>query len=107
MRLRAFIAVLSIVLGFGVDGAARADVKLPAIFGSHMVLQRDQKDRVWGWADAGEEISVRIEGQDKRAQAGPGGRWEVVLDPMPAGGPYAMTIRGKNVVQLDDVLVGE
>jgi sialate O-acetylesterase len=87
--------------------AARADVKLPAIFGSHMVLQRDQKDRVWGWADAGEEISVRIEGQDKRAQAGPGGRWEVVLDPMPAGGPYAMTIRGKNVVQLDDVLVGE
>jgi sialate O-acetylesterase len=86
---------------------ALADVKLPAIFGSHMVLQRDQKDRVWGWAEPGEEVTVRIAGQEKSAKADPDGAWQVMLDPMPAGGPHTMTVQGKNTVQFDDVLVGE
>ncbi len=45
-------------------------VKVPAIFGSHMVLQRDQKDRVWGWADPGEEVTVKIGGQSHTTKAG-------------------------------------
>jgi sialate O-acetylesterase len=87
--------------------AAKADVKLPHIFGSHMVLQRDQKDRVWGWAAPGEEVTVEIAGQSKRAKAGDDGAWQVQLEPMPAGGPFTMTIKGKNTVQFEDVLVGE
>jgi sialate O-acetylesterase len=87
--------------------AALADVKLPAIFGSHMVLQRDQKDRVWGWAEPGEEVKVEIAGQSKTAKAGPDASWRVELDPMSAGGPHTMSVRGKNTVTLDDVLVGE
>ena len=47
------MSVLALLAGQG--PAARADVKLPAIFGTHMVLQRDQKDRVWGWAEPGED----------------------------------------------------
>src|SRR5580698_2802572 len=86
---------------------ARADVKVPAIFGSHMVLQRDQKDRVWGWADPGEEVTVKLAGQEKTAKAGPDGSWQVVLDPMAAGGPHILTIQGKNTIRLVDVLVGE
>ena len=82
-------------------------MKLPAIFGTHMVLQRDQKDRVWGWAEPGEDVTVQIAGQSKTAKAGPDGAWQVVLDPMPAGGPHTLTIRGKNTVKFDDVLVGE
>jgi sialate O-acetylesterase len=85
----------------------RANVKLPAIFGSHMVLQRDQKDRVWGWAEPGEDVTVEIVGQSKTAKAGPDGAWHVTLDPMPTGGPHTLTVRGKNTVTLDDVLVGE
>jgi sialate O-acetylesterase len=88
-------------------GQARGDVKLPAIFGSHMVLQRGQNDRVWGWADAGEEVTVRFNGQSKTTKAGADGKWTITLDPMPAGGPFAMTVEGKNTVALDDVLVGE
>lgn len=86
---------------------ARADVTLPRIFGSHMVLQRDRKDPVWGWAEPGEAITVEIAGQSKTVKAGPDGAWRVELDPMPAGGPRAMTVRGKNTVKFDDVLVGE
>ncbi len=82
-------------------------MKLPAIFGTHMVLQRDQKDRVWGWAEPGEEVTVEIAGQSKSAKAGPDGSWQVALDSMPAGGPHTMTVKGKNTVRFDDVLVGE
>ncbi len=86
---------------------ARADVKVPAIFGSHMVLQRDQKDRVWGWAEPGEEVTVKIAGQSHATKAGPDGSWQVMLDAMPAGGPHVLSIQGKNSLQLEDVLVGE
>jgi sialate O-acetylesterase len=85
----------------------QADVSLPAIFGSHMVLQRDANGRVWGKADPGEEVTVKIAGQTKTATAGPGGKWSVRLDPMPAGGPHTMTVQGKNTFTFDDVLVGE
>jgi sialate O-acetylesterase len=86
---------------------ARADVKLPAIFGSHMVLQRDQNDRVWGWASPGEEVTVRIGDQSKSAKAGADGKWSVTLDPLPAGGPHTLIVEGKNKLTFDDVLVGE
>lgn len=102
--------LLTIGLGLALAGFGRpasAEVKLPAIFGSHMVLQRDQKDRVWGQAEPGEEVTVRIAGQTRTAKAGPVGYWSVELDPMPAGGPHEMTVAGRNTVTFEDVLVGE
>ncbi|MFO0958078.1 MAG: sialate O-acetylesterase [Isosphaeraceae bacterium] len=86
---------------------AAADVKLPNIFGSHMVLQRDQKDPVWGWAEPGEEVTAMIGDQKKTTKAGADGSWKIVLDPLPAGGPHTLTIKGKNSITFDDVLVGE
>jgi len=86
---------------------ARAEVKLPSIFGSHMVLQQKQKDKVWGWADPGEEVTVSIAGQTKTAKADDKGQWSVTLDPLTAGGPHTLTVKGKNTVTFDDVLVGE
>ena len=82
-------------------------MKVPAIFGPHMVLQRDQKDRVWGWAEPGEDVTVKIGGQSHATKAGADGSWQVMLDPMPAGGPHTLSIEGKNTLKLDDVLVGE
>jgi sialate O-acetylesterase len=84
-----------------------ADVRLPAIFGDHMVLQQNQKDRVWGWADPDEEINVTIQQQSRSGRAGKDGKWLVELDPMPTGGPYVLTVKGKNTIRLEDVLVGE
>lgn len=91
----------------GLPSQTRADVKVPAIFGSHMVLQRDQKDRVWGWAEPGESVTVKIAGQSHTTKAGPDGSWQVTLEAMPAGGPHVLSIQGKNSLELDDVLVGE
>jgi sialate O-acetylesterase len=91
----------------GAPPIVRGEVKVPAIFGSGMVLQRAQKDRVWGWAEPGEEITVKLGGQTKSTKADADGSWRVMLDPMPAGGPHTLSIAGKNSLQFDDVLVGE
>src|SRR5579864_1210794 len=98
---------LSVVVLAEGDRQVRADVKLPAIFGNHMILQQAQNDRVWGRAEPGEEVTVRIADQAKTTKAGDDGKWTVTLGPMPAGGPHTMTVTGKNTVTCDDVLVGE
>jgi len=98
---------LSLALAAAGSGTARGDVKLPAIFGSHMVLQQKQADKVWGWAEPDEEVTVKIADQAKTAKADKDGAWSVTLDPLPAGGPHTLTVAGKNTVKLDDVLVGE
>jgi sialate O-acetylesterase len=98
------VAVAFVVLS---NGVSKADVKLPALFTNHMVLQREQKDRVWGWASPGEEVTVSIQGQSKVTKADDKGKWSITLDAMPAGGPHTLTVKGKNTLTIDDVLVGE
>src|SRR5947209_14611661 len=100
MLRRSGLLCLGLTVALLAEGvrSARGDVKLPAIFGDHMVLQRDRKDRVWGSAQPGEEVTVRIGDQAKTAEAGADGRWSVTLDPMPAGGPHTMTVKGRDEV---------
>lgn len=85
----------------------RADVKLPKLFGSNMVLQRNQANPVWGWADPGEKVTVTIGDQIATATAGGNGQWKATLKPMPGPGPLEMTVSGKNELNLQNVLVGE
>jgi sialate O-acetylesterase len=85
-----------------------ADITLPKIFDSHMVLQRQAKVPVWGLADAGEVVEVHFSGQSKKTVADSTGRWEVQLDPMAANSnPQTMSLNGKNEITLEDILVGE
>lgn len=84
-----------------------ADVKLPNVFGDHMVLQQGQKNKVWGTAAASEPITVTIDKQTQSATAAADGSWHVMLDPIPVGGPYELTVKGKNEIKITDVLVGE
>lgn len=84
-----------------------ADVRLPKLFGDNMILQRDQQNPVWGWADPDESIQVSFHLQTKKTQADKSGKWMVKLDPEKAGGPFILDIRGKNDVRFTDVWVGE
>ncbi|GAB3890517.1 sialate O-acetylesterase [Larkinella knui] len=85
-----------------------ADVRLPKIFGSHMVLQRRKPLPVWGWSEPNEKITVQFNNQTKSTKADQSGKWLLRLDPVEAGGPFALTVTGKkNTVTFDDVLVGE
>jgi sialate O-acetylesterase len=87
--------------------AAHADVALPALFGAHMVVQRDRPVRVWGTAAAGESVSVELAGTRAEATADAAGRFEVTLAPLPAGGPHTLVVAGRNRLQLDDVWAGD
>ena len=87
-----------------------AEVTLPRILASHMVVQRDLPVHVWGMAAPGEAISVSFRGETRSAKAGPLGRWSIYLSPGEAGGPFAMTVAGSSdagSIKLDDVLVGD
>jgi sialate O-acetylesterase len=87
---------------------ASADVSLNNMFGDHMVLQQGIKNKVWGKADPGEAVTVTFAGQSHAATAGPDGGWQVFLDPVAEyGGPHVLTVKGKNEVSFQDVLVGE
>ena len=87
---------------------ARAELKLPALFGDHMVLQQKQANPVWGWDTPGTEVTVQFAGQTQTAKAGADGKWTVKLAPLPANAkPATLTIRGTSQRELKDVLVGE
>jgi sialate O-acetylesterase len=104
----ALAAALALVLSMGVFApAAPAEVRLPRIFGSHMVLQQDKPLTLWGWAQPGETVTVRFLVQSKEVKANDRGEWKVVLSAVKAGGPHKLTVTGSTTVEFEDVMVGE
>ena len=88
--------------------ALRADVSLNNLFGDHMVLQQGIRNKVWGTAAAGENITVSIADQTHSTTAGDDGVWSVHLDAIDEyGGPHTLTVAGTNTITFNDVLIGE
>jgi sialate O-acetylesterase len=101
-----FLLILSIVLVTSL--ISQAEVRLPDILGSSMVLQQNQKVPVWGTADAGETVIVSFQKQKLTIVADAKGSWRVDLKPLKADlTPQTLTIEGKNKIELKDILVGE
>jgi sialate O-acetylesterase len=86
---------------------ASAEVKLPAIISDHMVLQAGAEAPLWGTASPGEKVAVSFGAVTASATAGADGRWEVRLPKLQAGEAGTLEVRGKNVIEVKDVLVGE
>lgn len=107
--MKSIIHMLSIAVWLCFSAAAlQADVSLPNIFSDHMVLQRNQSNPVWGKAAPGEKVTVSIAGQKHKAVANAQGNWRIELDPMKACcAPLTLAVKGKNKIELEDVLVGE
>ena len=88
--------------------AAYANVRLPRIFNNHMLLQRGLDVPVWGWADAGEEVTVQFAGQTVATTADDNGNWMVRLKPLEASSEgRSLVAKGKNTITVTDVLVGD
>ena len=102
------IAAVLFTLSSQTARTVHADVKLPAVIGSDMVLQRDVSIPIWGWADAGEEVTVTLNGQAAATKADGEGRWKVKLPAMKADGKsHKLTVSGNNSIELTGILVGE
>ena len=107
--MRNLPCLTSVLLWSSILLAVRADVNVAPIFGSGMVLQRDQPVPVWGKALPGESITVTLGGQKLTTKADPAGQWKVTLTAMPANAtPQSLTIMGGgSPIVLTNVLIGE
>ena len=93
-----------------------AKVRLPQVFQSGMVLQRGTSVPVWGQADAGETVVVKLNKKTVTTVADASGKWRVDLPAMKAGGPYVLEVRGERLevrgekpdaILLTDVWLGD
>ncbi len=98
--------VVNLILIFS-GFSALADIKLPQLVGDNMVLQRDTKLKIWGWASPGEKVSVVFNGKKGKTVTGTDGKWLIELPAMKAGGPFNMTLKGNNQITLSDILIGD
>ncbi|HTJ79374.1 MAG TPA: sialate O-acetylesterase [Rariglobus sp.] len=103
--LRSLGAALALTLSFTLS--AVAEVRLPNVFSDHMVLQRDMPIPVWGWADPGELVTIKLAQSTATATADAHGEWRTILPKQSAGGPFTLTASGSSTVTREDVLIGE
>jgi len=87
--------------------ASRAAIRLPALVGDHMVLQRDKPINVWGYAKPAEAVSITFAGKTYTATTSNDGKWTVKIQALKAGGPYQMVLAGENTLTLNDILIGD
>ena len=86
-----------------------AKIWLPSIISDHMVLQQNSEATLWGWTTAVDEtISVTGSWNNKTLSVkAPRGLWSVQLPTPSAGGPYTITIKGHEEIELKNVMIGE
>jgi sialate O-acetylesterase len=87
--------------------SAFADVKLPALISDNMILQRHIRIPIWGTADPGEKVTIMFGDQKIAVTADNDGKWIAKLKSMKAGGPFDMTVKGKNEIMLRNILIGD
>jgi len=104
--LSGFLLLAGITAWFPADAA----IKLPALIGNNMVLQQNSTINVWGWADAGEKITIQASWQTTTSSAisNTKGNWQTTIQTPKAGGPYTMTITGRDYsISLENIMIGE
>jgi sialate O-acetylesterase len=106
MSLKNWIAMTAILFAFA--HSASGDIKVSSIFTDHMVLQRDQPLKFWGWAEPQEKIEIRFGTSRTSVIADATGKWRAELPAMPANKtPQSLVFQGNNKIEIQDVLVGE
>ena len=106
MSDRRFPAIV-LVLGLLSAQVSLADVRLPAVVSDNMVLLENGPANLWGWADPGEAITITLGGKLFQTVANTDGDWSAKLDGLSPGVAGDMTVRGKNVLAIKNVAVGE
>ena len=106
-----YAIVAGLALLIAAPSLAVAEVKLPAVIASNMVLQRDMPVPIWGTAASGEKVTVTFAGQTKAATADESGKWIVRLDALKASAKgrtlVVQSAIGNRKSEITNVLVGE
>ena len=94
---------------FILSSRLEAQLRLPAIISSGMVLQQNDSANLWGWGNPSEKILVTTSWNGKTDTTTVNNRanWKIKIKTPTAGGPYTITLKGNNTVVLNDVMIGE
>ena len=106
MKMKMFVSLIAVINTMTVF-VCSAEVKMPPIFADHMILQQNQKLPVWGWADPDEKVIVEFAGQKTEATADKDGCWKAILAPVISKEALTLTVKGRNTVKINDILMGE
>lgn len=101
--MKKIILLLTILLSFAVN----AQIKLPRVISDGMILQRNTKVKIWGWASPKEKIQLDFNHKAYKTETNAEGKWTIVLPFQKAGGPYEMTLKGNNTIVLKNILFGD
>src|SRR6218665_157114 len=101
--MKSKITLLAVFLSFAIN----AQIKLPRLISDGMILQRDTKVNIWGWASANENIELDFKGKKYKTTTSEEGKWFIQLPSQKAGGPFEMTLKASNTIVLKNILFGD
>ena len=101
--MKKIIIIVTLLFGISVN----SQVKLPRLISDGMILQRDTKVKIWGWASPNEKIELEFKNKKYKTTTTHDGKWMIVLPAQKSGGPYEMTFRASNTIALKNILFGD
>jgi sialate O-acetylesterase len=109
MKLLLLILVFSLftLMSCQISKNPAKNIALNSLFTDHMVLQQKQNIPIWGTAEPGGEVILNLNKQQKSTIVDTSGNWSIQLDPISAGGPYILTIKGEETITINNVMIGE
>ena len=87
--------------------AVITQIRLPRLVSDGVVLQRNEKVKIWGWASPKEKVNLQFKSKNYTAKADQNGNWSIILPAQKAGGPYQMTLKASNEITIKDILFGD
>jgi len=99
--------IIIIVVAFVTPRISSGQIKLPRLVRDSMILQRETKINIWGWAAKNEKIRIKFNSKSYKTTTGSDGKWLIQLPSLKAGGPYTMDISGSNKIVLKEILIGD
>lgn len=102
-KLRVFISVLLLIQSHFILG----QIRLPRLISDGVILQRDEKVKIWGWAAPNEHIELSFKAKVYDTKADQNGDWDIILPAQKAGGPYEMNFTARNTISIKNILFGD
>lgn len=105
--MKSTVKKIIFVIAVLITTASIGQVRLPKLISNGLILQRDAKVKIWGWAAANEKITIDFLNKKHKVNANAQGEWELQLSKLKAGGPYVMKIAASNIIEINDILIGD
>lgn len=102
-----FLLTTMLLASFLMFDQSNAQISLPKLISDGMVLQRDVKLTIWGWASSGEKVEIDFLNKKYSSVTDKNGNWSITIPKLKSGGPFDMVIKGKNEIVIKNILIGD